>query len=213
MSKLSELYKAQKTLQAEGFEFSPEQEERLRSLEEDIIKRDILPLLSEKIEPALVQVERELVLVIDYIPGEPLKVSLSRKRKFLAELEDVVEIKPDPIAKHKAFGPQKAVKTDIAERTALRVTFANGTVIAEHKAKDTFIKTIQRIGITRVRPLGLKCCKVPIISNTRDPKYGKAQHDVGNGWLIMTHCSTKAKKEILDRISKSLNLNITVEIV
>lgn len=213
MSNLSDLYNAQKTFQAEGIELSPEQEEKLRSREEEIIRRDILPLLSEKIEPALAQVERELVLVVDYIPGKPLKVSLSRKRKLFDAIEDVVEIKPDPVAEHKTFGPQKAIKTDIAEKTVLRVTFADGTVIAERTAKDTFIKTIQRIGVTRVRHLGLTFCKVPIISNTRDPKYGKAQYDVGNGWLILTHSSTKDKKKKLDTISKSLNLNIKVEIV
>lgn len=69
MGKLSDLYKARETFKGLGLELSEEQEAQLRSLEEDIIKRDILPLLTEKIEPALQQVQRELVLVVDYIPG------------------------------------------------------------------------------------------------------------------------------------------------
>ena len=92
MGKLSDLYKARETFKGLGLELSEEQEAQLRSLEEDIIKRDILPLLTEKIEPALQQVQRELVLVVDYIPGAPLKVSLSRKRNLLDAIEDVVEI-------------------------------------------------------------------------------------------------------------------------
>ena len=44
--------------------------------------------------------KRELVLVVDYVPGTPLKVSLSRKRNLFDALEDVVEIKPDPVVEH-----------------------------------------------------------------------------------------------------------------
>jgi len=68
MSKLSKLYEAQQTLKENGLSFSEEQEAQLRALEEDIIKNDILPVLTEQIEPALKQVQRELVLVVDYVP-------------------------------------------------------------------------------------------------------------------------------------------------
>lgn len=213
MGKLSDLYKARETFKGLGLELSEEQEAQLRSLEEDIIKRDILPLLTEKIEPALQQVQRELVLVVDYIPGAPLKVSLSRKRNLLDAIEDVVEIKPDPAAEHRTLGPQRAVKKNIADKTLLRVTFDDGTVIEKRKAKDTFIDAIMKIGINRVRPLGVKFCKIPIISNTRDPKYGKAQFDVGGGWLILTHSSTRDKKKMLDKIATSLGLRLKVEII
>lgn len=38
-------------------------------LEEEIIKKEILPVLSKTIEPALQPVKRELVLVVDYVPN------------------------------------------------------------------------------------------------------------------------------------------------
>lgn len=213
MSRLSNLYQAMATLKNEGLELSLEQEAQLRKAEEEIIQKEILPVLTESIEPVLSQIERELVLVVDYLPGEPLKVSLSRKRNISEVLTDAVEIKPDPQVMHKSFGPQKATKQDIAPKTLLRVTMPDGIVIERKSAKDTFIDVIKIIGVNKVRPLGLKFCRVPIISNTRDAKYGKAQFDVGGGWLILTHSSTADKKKQLDKIAKSLSLNIKVEII
>lgn len=213
MSKLSKLYELRRLAQEFGMEWADEQEAQLEAEEERLIKNEVLPVVTKSIEPALSQVERELVLVVDYVPGSPLKVSLSRKRNLLDALEDVIEIKPDPIVDHRTLGKQKARKEDIADKTILRVTMPDGTVIQEKKAKDTFIDTIVRIGVNRVRPIGLTFCKIPIISNTRDPKYGKAQHDVGNGWLILTHSSTKDKKKTLDKIAKALGIDLKVEII
>lgn len=213
MSRLSKLYQAMDTLASEGLELSAEQEAQLRKAEEEIIQKEILLVITDNIEPSLNQVQRELVLVVDYVPGRPLKVSLSRKRNIDEILTDAVEIKPDPIVAHRSNGPQKAKKEDIAPKTLLRVTMPDGTVIEKAKAKDTFVEVICRIGIERVRPLGLKFCKVPIISNTRDAKYGKAQVPVDGGWLILTHSSTNDKKKQLDKIAKALKIRMKVEIV
>ena len=194
-------------------EWTEKQERQLEAEEEHLIKNEVLPVVSKNIEPALAQVERELVLVVDYIPGSPLKVSLSRKRNIADVLPDAVEIKPDPEVQHKTYGSRNVGKGDIAPKTRLRVIMPNGQVITHAKAKDTFIEAILTIGIERVRSLGLKFCKIPIISNTRDKKYGRAQHDVGNGWMILTHSSTADKKKMLDKIAKALNIKLRVEII
>lgn len=201
------------TLASEGLELSVEQEAQLRKAEEEIIQKEILPVLTEKIEPVLNQIERELVLVVDYVPKQPLKVSLSRKRNLADVLSDAVEIKPDPQVEHRTFGPQSTPKGDIASKTILSVTMPDGRVIKHAKAKDTFIEVIKEIGVESIRPLGVTFCKIPIISNTRDSKYGRAQHPIGGGWLVLTHSSTKDKKKMLEKIAQALNLNIKVDIV
>lgn len=213
MSKLSKLYELRRLSQEFGMEWTEKQERQLEAEEEHLIKNEVLPVVSKNIEPALAQVERELVLVVDYIPGSPLKVSLSRKRNIADVLPDAVEIKPDPEVQHKTYGSRNVGKGDIAPKTRLRVIMPNGQVITHAKAKDTFIEAILTIGIERVRSLGLKFCKIPIISNTRDKKYGRAQHDVGNGWMILTHSSTADKKKMLDKIAKALNIKLRVEII
>ena len=93
----------------------------------------------------------------------------------------------------------------------MRVTFSDGIVIEDKKAKITFTKTIQKIGLMRVRNLGIAFCGVPIVSNTLDKKYGKAQVPVEGGLYVMTHSSTHDKKKQLDKISRELDLGLKVE--
>lgn len=211
MSRLSDLYKAMETLRKEGISINEELEKQVSELEENIIKKEILPVVTETIEPALKQVQRELVLVVDYHPGLPVSVSLSRKAN-VSQLIDAKLLEADPQVQHKE-GKKGISKSHVAPKTGLCVYLPDGTFIQEKKASDTFIKAIQLAGVMNVRELGLTSCRVPIVSNTIDAKYGRAQHSVGNGLYILTHSSTYTKKMLLDRISKAFNLGWKVEII
>lgn len=60
MSRLSDLlYKAMETLRKEGLPVTDDLEIKANELEEDIIKKEILPMLSRTIEPDLQPVKRE----------------------------------------------------------------------------------------------------------------------------------------------------------
>ncbi len=211
MSRLSDLYKAMDTLRKEGISINEELEKQVSELEENIIKKEILPVVTETIEPALKQVQRELVLVVDYHPGLPVSVSLSRKAN-VSQLIDAKLLEADPQVQHKE-GKKGISKSHVAPKTGLCVYLPDGTFIQEKKASDTFIKAIQLAGVMNVRELGLTSCRVPIVSNTIDAKYGRAQHPVGNGLYVLTHSSTYTKKMLLDRISKAFNLGWKVEII
>jgi hypothetical protein len=126
---------------------------------------------------------------------------------------DAVEIKSDPAVEHKTHAKHRVKTTEKAGATRLRVTMPDGTVIAEPKSTQTMCRVVQAIGVDRVRGLGMKLCKVPLIANTLDAKYGSTQLPLGNGWYVITHSSTVDKKKILDKIAKSLGLKMKVEIV
>lgn len=211
MSRLSDLYKAMETLRKEGLPVDENLERKANELEEDIIKKEILPVLSKTIEPALQPVKRELVLVVDYVPGNPLSVHLSRKRNFTAEI-DAKEILPDPEVKHKEIGKTgpKEVKNPV---TRLRITFADGSVIQERNAAESFVAFVRRVGVERVRSLGLKQCKIPLVSNTLDKKYGDKQKSLGNGWYLMTNTSTQSKRKDIELIANAFNINVKVDII
>ncbi len=53
MSRLGDLYKAMETLRKEGLSLNEDLERQVSELEEDIIKKEILPVVTETIEPAL----------------------------------------------------------------------------------------------------------------------------------------------------------------
>lgn len=212
MSKLSKLYELRRLSQEFGMEWTEKQERQLEAEEEHLIKNEVLPVVSKNIEPALAQVERELVLVVDYVPGIPLKVSLSRKRNLFDVLEDVVEIKPDPEVEHteKKKGGKKVVTNP---RTRLRISMPDGSIIEEQTAWETLQKFILSIGVEKARSVGLIANKIPLVSNTVDKKYKSAQKPLGNGWLLMTCSDTATKRKQILSIAEAVGLNVSVEII
>lgn len=212
MSKLSKLYELRRLSQEFGMEWTEKQELQLEAEEERLIKNEVLPVVSKSIEPALSQVERELVLVVDYVPGTPLKVSLSRKRNLFDALEDVVEIKPDPEVEHteKKKGGKRVVANP---RTRLRITMPDGSIIEERTAWESLHKFILRVGVEKVRAAGLIANKIPLVSNTVDKKYQTAQKPLGSGWLLMTCSDTATKRKQILSIAETAGLNVTVEII
>lgn len=202
------------TLRKEGLPVDENLEKKANELEEEIIKKEILPVLSKTIEPALQPVKRELVLVVDYVPGRPLSVHLSRKRNFAAELTDAKEILLDPEVTHRSRNSNSDDKIERGPARDMSVIFPDGTVIAEKTAAETLLAVVQKIGVARVRKVveeyNLKFSKVPVISNRRDAKYGKSQRDLGDGWLLITHSNNPMKKAFIEKVSEILNLGIKV---
>ena len=212
MSKLSKLYELRRLSQEFGMEWTEKQERQLEAEEEHLIKSEVLPVVSKSIEPALSQVEREFVLVVDYVPGTPLKVSLSRKRNLFDALEDVVEIKPDPEVEHseKKKGGKKVVTQP---RTRLRITMPDGSIIEERTAWESLQKFILSVGVEKSRAVGLIANKISLVSNSIDKKYKTAQKPLGNGWLLMTCSDTATKRKQILTIASHLELNVKVEII
>lgn len=198
-----------------GLKINDDLIDEVNKLEEEIIKKEILPVLTEKIEPALSPVERELVLVVDYVPNQPLSVRISRKRNFAAEIPDAKVIELDPEVAHSERG-QFSVPINRVNSTRFSVEFPDGTIIAESKAADTLVATVKKIGVAKVRTIvereNLVFCRVPVISNRRDSKYGTSQKELGGGWLLITHSNNQMKKAFLDKVSKELNLGLVVRV-
>ena len=82
MATLKELYTTLKSLRDMNLPVDDKLLKAADNLEEKIIKEEILPALSQNIEPQLSEIQRDLVLVVQYHPGEPLSVALSRKTKI-----------------------------------------------------------------------------------------------------------------------------------
>ena len=211
MTKLEKLYSIIENSNDVGVKLTDDVIQQVEELEEKIIKEEILPSLSGDIAPRLKPIKRDLVLVVEYHPGKDISVALSRKAKVVETL-GAKPLELDPQAQHKE-GKKGISKSHIAPKTGLCVYLPDGSFIQEKKACDTFVKAIQQAGALKVRELGYKFCHVPLVSNTIDAKYGRAQHPVGNGLYVLTHSSTAAKKKQLDRISKSLKLKWRVEII
>lgn len=212
MTKLEKLYASIKGLQDLGL---PLNEETLRAaddLEESIIKNEILPTLSQDIGPRLSQIQRDLVLVVEYTPGKPISVALSRKTN-ISEIIDAKRLEIDPQIEHREYGKRDVKGIRRSPKTGLCIFRRDGSILQEKSAALTFAKAIKEAGLLKVRELGLKLCKVPIVSTTRDKKYGNRQIEIEPGLLVMTHSDNLGKKNRLDSINEALNLGWTVRII
>lgn len=213
MSRLSKLYNAMDTLRSEGLVDS-ELERKVSEAEEEIIKNEILPILKERMEPALQQVQRELIFVVDYKPGLPLTVSISRMQNFTANLFDFKEISIDPEVEHTIGSSHQGKTSRKCPRGNLTIKFPNGMIIKEKTAVKTLETFVKTVGVDIVRSIvekkNLKFCRVPVISNRLDPKYKKTQLNLGNGWFLITHSNNRMKKDFIKVISEELNLNLEV---
>ena len=212
MSRLGDLYKAMETLRKESLSLNEDLERQVSELEEDIIKKEILPVVTETIEPALKQVQRELVLVVDYHPGMPISVSLSRKTN-ITQLIDAKRLEADPEVEHKEFGPRKNKRTQIAPKTGLCIRRKDGSILQERDAATTFTSAIIEAGLMRVRELNVRFCRINVVSTTKDKKYGHAQREAAPGLYVLTHSSTKDKMKMLDKINKALDMGWRIEVV
>ena len=211
MTNLEHLYAHIKGLQDLGLPLNDEMMREIDKLENQIIKNEILPTLSKDIEPRLSQIQRDLVLVVEYKPGQPLSVALSRKAN-ITEIIDAKRLEIDPQVEHREYGERGKKPIIRGPITGLCVFRRDGSILQEKTAALTFAKAVKEAGLLRVRKLGFKLAKVPIVSTTRDKKYGNRQIEIEPGLLVMTHCDNKEKKKRLERISEALHLDWKVVI-
>jgi hypothetical protein len=93
----------------------------------------------------------------------------------------------------------------------LRVTFPNGDVIEDRNVSKTFTRVIELCAPDLVKELNIVFAGVNIVADTVLEQYGTAQHKINDGSYVMTKMSTEKKREILQYISDSLNLDLKIE--
>lgn len=211
MTKLEKLYELANGVKEFDLKSKEAILQEINELEEEIIKKEILPVVKEQIEPTLGQIRRDLTLVVDYVPDVAVRVRLSREPGIYKE-EDFVELTPDPQVEHTTHNSSASTK-DRAPASGLYIVRRDGSMIQEKFACDTLVAAIKEAGVRRVRELNIKCCKVPLVSTTKDKKYGHTQVEVEPGLLVIKHSNNQMKKDFLEKISQAFNLGWKVEIV
>lgn len=216
MTTLKELYTTLKSLRDMNLPVDDKLLAAADALEEKIIKEEILPALSQNLEPQLTDIQRDLVLVVEYHPGEPLSVALSRKVKIceIIDAKQLTPSKPDskPMkSEHKPrlHEPTKTIKN---ATKGLRVSFPDGTSVCYKMAIDTFIKTLEIIGFDRVEKLDITFAGFNVVSrHARPAELGRVWQHEYKGWYIYSITNNKRKINILKTISNMLRLNLKIE--
>lgn len=217
MATLKELYTTLKSLRDMNLPVDDKLLKAADNLEEKIIKEEILPALSQNIEPQLSEIQRDLVLVVEYHPGEPISVALSRKTN-ITELLDAKALTPKsskPVSnseKPAIVDPHLPTKHVENPTKGLRVTFPDGTVIWHKAAINTFVDALRKIGLDRIPQVGIEHGGYNLVSKDKRPVVpGRVwQHEV-EGWYVYSNISNDTKADDLKRISEFFNLGIKVE--
>jgi len=218
MSLLDELYKATETFRKVGLSLDANTERQIEELEEKMIKEEILPALSEDIAPRLKPIKRDLVLVVEYHPGEPISVALSRKTK-ISEMTGAKVLTPRSSTPVKSEEEPEKVKphepTKHIENVTkgMKVTFPDGTVIWHRQAIDTFIDALRKIGLERIPAVGIQHGNgYNLVSKDKRPTMpGRIWQHECDGWYIYSNISNGTKAEDLKRISDHYHLGLKIE--
>ena len=99
MTKLDKLYSTIKNLEELGIELPADVLKQTAELEESLIKKEILPVVRQQIEPVLCNIHRDLTFVVDYVPGIPVRVRISRKAGIY-DNNDFIELTLDSEVEH-----------------------------------------------------------------------------------------------------------------
>ena len=211
MTKLEKLYQSIEGLKELGLPLNEETLKAVDNLEEELIKNEVIPRLTGSIEPIITQIQRPIVLVVDYVPGEPLSVRLTRKRVITDDnFTKEYPLTPKLIEPEKKSG-KTITSAPKAAWTGLLVTYPDGAVINNKYAYETLMQVVEKAGVEKVAKLGLKQVGLDFISKIRDDFYN--QHELPGGYLIVTHSATIKKKQQIEEISKKMGLGLKVEVV
>jgi hypothetical protein len=94
-------------------------------------------------------------------------------------------------------------------KTILKVRYAGELIVRQH-ASDTLAEVIRRIGVEKVRGLGLKLGGQQLIGQSAPADRG---YRVVDGWIVATHASNADKKVVLEDIARRLGTTIEVEVI
>ena len=157
--------------------------------------------------------------MVEYHPGEPVSVALSRKTK----ISEIVDAKPivanpqkvsKPVKSDEAYlvaEPHEPIKTVTNHTKGLRVIFPDGTVVCNKTAIDTEIDVFRRIGFERVERVGRKRAGWPLVGKKQRPvEKGKIWQHESDGWFIYSNTNNDQKKEDLQAVSDFYHLGLSI---
>ncbi len=140
-------------------------------------------------------------------------ISTSDEKEKLATLsQELSSLARDINRQLRGTRSSRKVGGRIAPPKILRVTLPDGTVIFEKKAVDTFLKTLQYIGLERVLKLQSIISQGHPLVSTEKHESVKYFREL-DGYFIGVHSSTDAKARLIQRIARELHIKITVEVM
>ncbi len=133
--------------------------------------------------------------------------------EYIANKPHTAKQKPQCVISISEIRKKEFIKLSIPVKI-IKVTFPDGTIIQKKHAIDSFIESIKKMGIEKVRNTKVNFNKIPLfiekLSDIDDLKRRKNYKNIDN-YYIYKHHSTDAKIKMLKKISDKLKINLNIE--
>lgn len=212
MTKLETLYSTIENLHDLGLSIGEDLQQNIEKLETELIQNEVIPQLQRSMEPIMRQVRNKVVLVVDWDPSQSeLVISKSRRGRIVVSNSDMVLYRsannPRPQVDPDKPKIQRTTKNPIS---VLRVTLPDGRVWVDKIAENTFIRTLEYFGLSRVQQLGLEVGGQPLVSRTIEARRQKITPD---GYYISVNTSTQQKRSLLEKVARALGVKLKIVVL
>lgn len=99
-----------------------------------------------------------------------------------------------------------------AKSKKLRVRFPDGVEYCYSSSKETFIKTLRKIGGAKLSRVKLEVCHLPMFSKEVYERYQDFMEPIGDGWYVNTQGDSYTKFMQLKVINEQLNLGLMIDL-
>ena len=147
---------------------------------------------------------------------EILNASNEEERNLTSLAKELSELASDINRLLRDTRNQKIIRGEKEAPKRLRVEFQDGTIICENKATDTFVKSIQHIGLEDVSQLqSIRCHGYPLVSTQKNESKDSKKYIIRelDGFFIHTQIGTKVKARYIKAIARELGVEISVEVI
>lgn len=200
---LEEFYQLQSMLKRAKMP-TMEVDNKIKILEAKINREKLYKSVKDSITEILKDIDESLEIIIRYKPNENLQLTITRDTVTSNIVKDSIY---DNKNKNKKFNEGHLRK----KNSTLIVRMPNGTILKDASAAEILEYVVQYVGTEKVERLGLVSAGMPLVSKTRPSKY--SYRELSNGYFLTTNSNTKYKKQFIEEIAKSYNLDIKVEII
>lgn len=226
MSKLTDFYTHKAALNEKDQTIDPQWEQ----LEDQLLKEELLPELTEQLKSVLSKVKSPLMFSGCYDPNGCLSVSFTRNciqvstlspslasikvAQVMGSSDDVSEgtIAAEPVITESEEVVTPEPRNTKAKSIGFSVSFRDGTVYHEKKAVNTWILALKKIGLESIcnnrsrheawhRVNGRDICIVERTETVRDSD-GKSPQTLVDGFYVMTQLSNDQKEKDLFALGK-----------
>ena len=192
-------------------------EESLSSLKTNTVRVTVAKRRHRTVMGVIDQLERLHIPISEDIISEKESleelISTSNERGKLTSLsKELSSLAKDINRQLRGERSSRTIKDGRGPAKQLRVSFSDGTVIFESKATDTFVRSIQYIGLKRVAKLeSIRANGQPLVSTSKNES-SRSFREL-DGYFVETQSSTKHKARYIQRIADALRIDVSVDVI